>query len=243
MSPDLLRELRSATHVAILTGAGTSAESGVPTFRDAQSGIWAQYDPQELATPHAFRQNPGLVWDWYAWRRSLVAAAKPNAGHFALAQLEGFVPQITLITQNVDGFHQQAGSTDVIELHGNIKRIKCSSCNKVVDGFDENEDSPPHCPYCGSFLRPDVVWFGENLPQQALARAFAAAQECDLFFSIGTSSVVHPAASLPVEALEHGTSVVEINPQRTPLTTYMTYSLPGPSGDVLPKLIRAAWPD
>jgi NAD-dependent deacetylase len=242
-SPDLILELKSAHHVAVLTGAGTSAESGVPTFRDAQSGLWAKYDPQELATPQAFRHNPGLVWDWYAWRRSLVAEAKPNAGHHALAQMAGFVPEFTLITQNVDGLHQQAGSLDVIELHGNIMRIKCANCDRTVDEFQETEDPPPHCPYCDGLLRPDVVWFGENLPQNSLSRALLAAHQCDLFLSIGTSSVVHPAASLPIEAMEMGTSTVEINPDRTPLTSYMTYVLARPSGIVLPQLVHAAWSD
>jgi len=242
-SPDLILELKSANHVAVLTGAGTSAESGVPTFRDAQTGLWARYDPQELATPQAFRHNPGLVWDWYAWRRSLVAEAKPNAGHFALAQMACHVPELTLITQNVDGLHQQAGSSDVIELHGNIMRIKCYNCNQAVDEYQETDDNPPHCPYCDGLLRPDVVWFGENLPQNSLARALSAAHQCDLFLSIGTSSVVHPAASLPIEAMELGTSTVEINPDRTPLTSHMTYVLAGPSGVVLPELVHAAWPD
>lgn len=240
---ELVNELRSANHIAVLTGAGTSAESGLPTFREAQTGLWAQYDPQALATPQAFRRNPRLVWDWYAWRRSLVASAKPNPGHYALAQMEIYVPKITLITQNVDGFHQQAGSTDVIELHGNIMRTKCSSCSAPVDQFDEPEYGPPRCPFCDSLLRPDVVWFGENLPQEALACAFEAAHACDIFFSIGTSSLVHPAASLPVEALQSGISVVEINPQRTPLSSHVTYLLSGPSGVVLPELLRTVWPE
>ncbi len=242
-SPDLIDELRSANRVAVLTGAGTSAESGVPTFRDAQTGLWAKYEPQELATPEAFRRSPALVWDWYVWRRSLVAGAKPNAGHYALAQMARHVPELTVITQNVDGYHQKAGSADVIELHGSIMRTKCSNCDQVVDDFEETEDTPPRCPFCTGLLRPDVVWFGENLPYDALSRALSAAHHCDLFFSIGTSSVVYPAASLPLEALELGTSTVEINPDRTPLTSRMTYVLAGPSGIVLPELVRAAWPD
>ncbi len=242
-SPGLLRELRAAKHIAILTGAGISAESGVPTFREAQTGLWARYDPQELATPQAFHRNPGLVWEWYAWRRALVAEAKPNAGHYALAQMEQVVPRLTLITQNVDGLHQRAGSTEVIELHGSIGRIICSNCGKVAQQFDESEQSPPPCRHCHGLLRPDVVWFGENLPQQALSHAFSASAECDLFFSIGTAALVHPAASLPVEALENGTPVVEINPQSTPLTSYVTYVLSGPSGVILPRLIQNTWPN
>jgi NAD-dependent deacetylase len=239
---DLIHELRSAQHIAILTGAGTSAESGVPTFREAQTGLWAKYDPQELASPQAFKRQPDLVWDWYAWRRSIVMDAKPNAGHFAIAQMENHVPTVTLITQNVDGFHQQAGSTRVLELHGNIMRTKCSSCAANIERFDDSENKPPRCPICQDYLRPDVVWFGENLPQQVLGRAFTAVQECDLFFSVGTSAVVHPAASLPVEALQRGISVVEINPERTPISSYMTYVLSGPSGVILPELVDQVWP-
>lgn len=242
-APELLDLLRNAGHVAVLTGAGTSAESGVPTFREAQTGLWAQYDPQELATPYAFRRNPRLVWQWYAWRRELAGRAQPNPGHDALVALARRVTRLTLITQNVDGLHQQAGSSDVIELHGNIKRTKCFNCDRTVDAWEETADPPPHCPHCNGLLRPDVVWFGEGLPQAALARAFAAAVQCDVFFSVGTSSVVQPAASLPVEAMRHGIPTVEINPQETPLTVRMTYVLTGASGVVLPALVAAAWPD
>jgi NAD-dependent deacetylase len=240
--PSLIERLRSANHVAILSGAGTSAESGVPTFREAQSGLWAQYDPQELATPQAFRRNPKLVWDWYAWRRELVSSARPNEGHLALVELAKHVPRFSLITQNVDGLHQLAGSSDVIELHGNIRRTKCSSCGMVVVDYDESGEGPPHCPACDAYLRPDVVWYGENLPEQALGRAFAAARSSDLFFSIGTSALVQPAASLPIEALQHGATVVEINPQRTPLSAHATFQISGPSGVVLPELLRRTWP-
>ncbi len=243
LPPFLIDELQTAKHIAILTGAGTSAESGVPTFRDAQTGLWAKYDPQELATPQAFRRNPALVWDWYAWRRSLVAQAKPNAGHYALARMARHVPELSLITQNVDGLHQQAGSQDVIELHGSIMRTKCFNCDRVVDDFEETGDTPPHCPFCTGLLRPDVVWYGENLPHDLLSRALSAAQRCDLFLSIGTSSVVYPAASLPLEARQHGASTVEINPDQTPLTAQMNYVLAGPSGVVLPELLRAVWRD
>lgn len=239
---ELVSQLRTAEHLAVLTGAGTSAESGVPTFREAQTGLWAQYDPQELATPQAFRRSPELVWDWYAWRRELVSGARPNEGHLALAALEKCIPRLTLITQNVDGLHQLAGSSDVIELHGNIRRTKCSSCERVAVDFNESGGKPPRCSECGAYLRPDVVWYGENLPEQALARAFAAARDSDLFFSVGTSALVQPAATLPMEALQHGASVVEINPQRTPLSAYVTFQLSGPSGLVLPELLRQTWP-
>jgi len=234
--PKLIEALRSARHVAVLTGAGISAESGVPTFREAQTGLWAKYEPSELATPQAFRRNPGLVWEWYGWRRGLVANAGPNPGHLALVQLEQRVPQFTLITQNVDSLHHRAGSQTVIELHGNITRTICSTERVVIDTWPETDDLPPRCPRCNSYLRPDVVWFGESLPQQALATAFAAAEQCDLFLSIGTSALVQPAASLPVMALERGAVVVEINPDSTPLTPHVTYALPGQAGQILPAL-------
>lgn len=212
----VIETLRSAGHVAVLTGAGVSAESNIPTFRDAQTGLWAKYSPEELATPQAFRRNPQLVWDWYAWRRELVSRADPNPGHFALVELAGLVPKLTLITQNVDGLHQRAGSDDVIELHGSITRIVCSSDRRVAETWSEAGETPPRCPDCDSYLRPDVVWFGEALPTQALHRAFQAAETCDLFLSVGTSALVHPAASLPFTALERRTPTIEINPDETP---------------------------
>src|SRR5574341_154130 len=199
--PVLIESLRAARHVAVLTGSGISAESGVPTFRDAQTGLWAKYRPEELATPEAFRRNPRLVWEWYEWRRGLVAKAAPNPGHLALAELERRVPRLTLVTQNVDGLHQQAGSRGVIELHGNLQRTKCFEENVVVEAWPITGAAPPRCPRCGGLLRPDVVWFGEALPQPALAAAVEAAQACDLFFAIGTSALVQPAASLPFEAI------------------------------------------
>ncbi len=232
---DLLDMLRSARHVTVLTGAGTSAESGVPTFRDAQTGLWAKYDPEDLATPEAFRENPKLVWDWYAWRRDLVSRAAPNPGHFALAQLEQRVPKFSLITQNVDGMHQRAGSRNVIELHGNIRRVICSRDGDVVESWPDTDEAP-RCPRCNAYLRPDVVWFGETLPINAIR---AAASTCDLFLSVGTSAVVYPAASLPYVAMERGTPVAEINPNPTPLTENALFYLPGPSGEVLPALVDA----
>ena len=236
--PKLIETLRSARYVVVLTGAGVSAESGVPTFRDAQTGLWAKYDPAELATPQAFQRNPRLVWEWYAWRRELVSQAKPNSGHLALAKLEQHVPKLTLITQNVDGLHRQAGSRNVIELHGNINRTICSEERRVIESWPETDEVPPRCPDCGSLLRPDVVWFGETLPQQALEAAFEAAEQCDFFMSIGTSGLVQPAASLPLVAVDRGGSVLEINPDVTTLTARMTYSLRGPAGHLLPALLR-----
>jgi NAD-dependent deacetylase len=223
--------------MVVLTGSGISAESGVPTFREAQTGLWERFDPQELATPEAFERDPGLVWDWYAWRRSLVAQAAPNPGHLALAEMQDLGQKFTLVTQNVDGLHQRAGSRGVIELHGNILRTRCSVEGVDVEEYEEGE-SPPVCPFCGAPLRPDVVWFGEMLPSEALDAASEAARGADLFLSVGTSSLVYPAAALPHEALESGATLVEINPGETPLTPHAEYALRGPAGDVLPRLIR-----
>jgi NAD-dependent deacetylase len=241
--PRLVRTLRAARRVGVLTGAGISAESGIPTFRDAQTGLWSRFRPEELATADAFRHNPQLVWDWYAWRRGLVDGAAPNAGHRALVRLAGRVPALTLVTQNVDGLHQRAGSADVIELHGNIHRSKCFDEDIVIAEVPESSERPPRCPRCGGPLRPDVVWFGESLPPRALERAEAAARECDLFLSVGTSAAVFPAAQLPLTALQAGAAVVEINKDPTPLTRVATYSLRGAAGAILPALLEAAWPD
>ncbi len=235
----MVRRLATAKRIAVLTGAGVSAESGVPTFRDAQTGLWAKYTPEELATPRAFQRNPRLVWEWYAWRRTLVAGAKPNPAHLALAQMEKFFPQFELITQNVDGLHQRAGSTRVIELHGNISRTKCLDEGAIVSSWPDTGDVPPKCPNCGGLLRPDVVWFEEPLPEAEMERAAAASTACDVFFSIGTSTIVYPAAALPFEALRAGATVVEINPQSTPLTLLAQFNLPDAAGMALPALIKA----
>ncbi len=240
--PRLARALRVARNVGVLTGAGISAESGIPTFRDAQSGLWARFRPEDLATAEAFRRDPALVWDWYAWRRGLVAGAAPNAGHLALARLEARVPALTLVTQNVDGLHQRAGSKTVIELHGSLHRSRCFAEDTVVEAWAESGERPPRCPRCGAPLRPDVVWFGEALAPAALARAEAAARECDLYLSIGTSAAVFPAAQLPITALRCGATVVEINKDPTPLTGAATFSLLGAAGAILPALLESAWP-
>ena len=240
LPPDFLEALHRARHVAALTGAGISAESGIPTFRDAQTGLWARYDPAELATPQALRRNPGLVWSWYQWRRSLVRQARPNPGHRALAELEQRVPRFTLITQNVDGLHQAAGSRNVIELHGNILRTRCADCRRGVEQWEPPaEGEAPRCPHCGSVLRPDVVFFGEPLPREAWQRAVEAAEDCDLMLVVGTSAVVEPAASLPRIVFHRGKVLVEVNPQETPLSPLAHYRLAGPAGQVLPALVQA----
>jgi NAD-dependent deacetylase len=231
-----------ARSVAVLTGAGVSAESGVPTFRDAHTGLWAQFDPQKLATPDAFRRNPKLVWDWYAWRRQLVAKTEPNAGHRALAVLEARVSDFVLITQNVDGLHRRAGSRNVVELHGNIGRVKCSRENTIVEHWTEIGDEVPRCAGCGALLRPDVVWFEETLPPDALQAAEDAARRCQILLVVGTSAEVYPAAALPDYAKSAGATIVEINPNPTPLSDAADYVLRAPAGAVLPALVAAAWP-
>jgi NAD-dependent deacetylase len=238
----LIAALRDAARVVALTGSGISAESGVPTFREAQTGLWERYDPQDLATPEAFARDPRLVWEWYEWRRNLVAEAEPNPGHRALAELERRTPGFTLVTQNVDGLHERAGSRNVIELHGNILRSKCSLEDEVVQPEEHDESVPPRCPRCGASLRPDVVWFGEMLPMGVLEAASEAARRCDLFISIGTSNLVYPAAALPYEALENGAVLAEINLKQTPLSRHADYSVRGPAGEVLPNLLREALP-
>lgn len=240
---DLIDALRRARRIVALTGAGVSAESGVPTFRDAQTGLWARFDPRELATPSAFVRQPRLVWDWYAWRRELVATATPNAAHHALARLERCAPQFVLVTQNVDGLHARAGSRALVELHGNIARVRCSREGTLVDTWrDDDPAVPPRCAQCGAFLRPDVVWFEELLPANALAAAEDAAARADVLLVIGTSAEVYPAAGLPARARDAGARIVEVNPQATPLTAYADDVLRGPAGVVVPALTEAVWP-
>jgi NAD-dependent deacetylase len=232
----LLDALRAARHVCVLTGSGISAESGVPTFREAQTGLWEQYDPHELATPEAFQRNPELVWRWYRWRRELVAGVEPNAGHHALVTLASLVPELTIVTQNVDGLHQRAGSDGVIEFHGNLFDDRCFVEGCIVSDADLSADVPV-CPECGGMLRPGVVWFGEAIPESAMHAAAAAVSGCDLFFSIGTSALVWPAAGLANAARQQGASVVEINLDATPLSSQTNFCLQGKSGVLLPELV------
>lgn len=239
---DLIAQLRAAGHVAVLTGAGISAESGIPTFRDAMTGLWERYRPEELATPQAFAGNPRLVWDWYTWRRSLVAAAEPNPGHHAVRRLEDLVDRVTVVTQNVDGLHERAGSSNVVELHGNLMRTRCSKEGTVVDTWEESEEGPPPCPRCGALLRPDVVWFGEMLPPGALDAAHDVVTRCDVLFSVGTSNIVEPAASLPWIAASAGTPVAVINPDMGGQRSGPgIHHLVGLAGTVLPALVAEVW--
>jgi NAD-dependent deacetylase len=236
---DLIKKLKACRHLVVLTGAGISAESGVPTFRDAQEGLWAQFNPEELATREGFLQNPKRVWEWYAYRRELITQARPNAGHLALVELEKKLSRFTLITQNVDGLHHQAGSIHLLELHGNIQKSKCFEKDHPADSWKKTGEVPPRCLRCGGLLRPDVVWFGEALPEEILEKSFQAAKDCDLFLSVGTSALVQPAALLPFEALDHGACVVEINTDETPLTLRATYALRGKAAEILPAFCRA----
>ena len=235
----IIETLKSSQRVAVLTGSGISAESGVPTFRESQSELWSRFDPLELATPEAFQRNPQLVWEWYTWRRKLISQAEPNPGHYALVEMEKFYSEFTLITQNVDGLHYLAGSRTIIELHGNISRTRCSHENKLISEWPESNEIPPHCPRCGGLLRPDVVWFGESLPPEALESAIHAVDSCQVFLSVGTSTLVEPAASLPFIALRVGAAVIEINPGETPLTSLASHSWHYPAGEVLPQLVAA----
>jgi NAD-dependent deacetylase len=228
--------LQAARHVCILTGAGASAESGVPTFREALTGLWEQYDPLELATPEAFQRDPDLVWKWYCWRRELVSKVSPNAGHYALAALAQKVRTLTLITQNVDGLHQRAGSDSVIEYHGNLFENRCFAGNCDVSDADLSVASPT-CPHCGDRIRPGVVWFGEAIPDHAKDAASLAAGDCDVFLSIGTSSMVWPAAGLAEIAQANGATVVEINPDASASPRPDHYAIAGESGVILPKLL------
>jgi len=237
----LVEFIRTSPCVVALTGAGVSQESGLRTFRDARTGLWAQYKPEDLASPEAFARDPRLIWDWYAWRREAVKAVRPNPGHYALAEMSRYISEFTLVTQNVDGLHRMAGSPDVIELHGNIQRVRCSMCGRFADQWSDDHERVPRCSICDGLLRPDVVWFGEPLPRAELQAAIDASRNCRLFFSIGTSGVVQPAAALAYAAHDHGAMVVEINTEPTPLTPKADYFIQGKSGGILPELVNAVW--
>ncbi len=239
--------IANSRKIAVLTGAGISAESGVPTFRahgqskSAQAPLWEKYDPSELASASGFKRHPDLVWQWYDWRRNLVENVSPNAGHHALATLEKLhAPRtFTLITQNVDRLHHRAESQNILEMHGNIVSFRCFDHHHQAAEVERNLQSPPRCNdgQCHSKLRPNVVWFGESLNPAVLNAAMAAARQCDLFLAIGTSALVQPAASLPYIAREQGAKLVEINLERTALSENVDAFLQGRSGDVLPSLV------
>ena len=238
---DLIHILRKATRVAVVTGAGVSQESGLRTFRDAQSGHWAQYKPEDLATPRAFERDPKLVRDWYAHRREAVKSAHPNPGHYALAEMEKKIPEFTLITQNVDGLHRIAGSQNILELYGSILHVRCSECGTSVEEWSEYPGVVPRCLKCNGLLRPTVVWFEESLPSVELAAAVNVTCNCQVFFSIGTSGVVRPAAALAHTAKVEGAVVEEINAEPTPISSKADFSFHGKSGEILPALVKAVW--
>jgi NAD-dependent deacetylase len=221
--------------LAVLTGSGISAESGVPTFR-GEDGLWRNFRPEELATLAAFRRDPALVWQWYEWRRGLIGNSQPNAAHYTLVKMEQAIPQFTLITQNVDGLHRLAGSRRVVELHGNIWRVRCTREGTVTERWDHPLPEVPLRCECSALLRPDVVWFGESLPSEALQSAFDAARSCQVMLVVGTSGVVEPAASLPWEAKGCGARVVEINVEATPISRYADESILGPAAVELSQL-------
>lgn len=245
ISPRLKRLLQTSTRVTVLTGAGVSQESGVPTFRD-KDGLWQKFKPEELASMSAFLKNPELVWEWYEHRRKVIREVKPNAGHEALAKMQKYFKKFTLITQNVDGLHTRAGNTDILEVHGNIMRSYCVDCGEFAPkGFLEKIRSAleSRCAKCEGRLRPDVVWFGEMLPQDIWTKSVEASEQCDLFFTIGTSAAVYPAAGLPLHAKQHGAYVVEINPQQTEITPDMDEHLRGTSAGILAEILLACSQD
>ncbi len=240
------RYVKAADSILVFTGAGISAESGIPTFREAQSGLWAKYNPQELASPQGFNQDPYRVLSWYQWRLGLIQNSEPNPGHRALLTLEEYCKSrgkdFYLITQNVDGLHIKAGSSQVIELHGNIFRLRCDSCSQPSNlnlSKHDLDQNLPRCALCAGLLRPDVVWFGEGLPGESLDLAWKKTASCDLFFSIGTSTVVQPAASLPFLAVENEAFLIEINPESTPVSKAAQMHVSSLSGEFLPEMIKA----
>jgi NAD-dependent deacetylase len=235
MSDSLSRQIKDAKKIVFVTGAGISQESGIPTFR-GKDGLWRKYDPMQLATIDAFYEDPKLVWEWYEERRANILTAKPNAGHFAISELAKF-KEVIVLTQNIDGLHQRSGSRHVLELHGSIIRIKCTVCD-FKDNITTSFDSlPPKCK-CGNILRPDVVWFGEGLPQDVWGEAISHAQTCDVMIIAGTSLVVSPANTLPLYAKQNGAVLIEVNPEKTVMSSEMDLSIRETSANALPKLVQ-----
>ena len=240
ISEILIKKLKSATSVAVLTGAGISAESGVPTFR-GEEGLWKKFRPEELANFNAFVSNPDLVWEWYQYRRKIIESIRPNPGHYAIAGMEKHHDTFAVITQNVDNLHIQAGSKKVHELHGNIMRNYCIDCGKgATDVTALRSGKVPRC-LCGGLIRPGVVWFGEMLPEDPWRAGVQAAENAQVFFSVGTSAVVYPAADLPRIAKRAGAYLIEINIERTELSPYADEVLLGKSGEILPRIVEEAY--
>jgi NAD-dependent deacetylase len=235
LSKTEIERIKSSKHVVFFTGAGISAESGIPTFR-GEGGIWNKLKPEELANFNAFIKNPKMVWEWYSYRKKIVKESFPNAGHLAIAEFQNYFPKVTVITQNIDNLHKRAGSREIFELHGNIERNYCIKC-KIF--YNKIEDIPeiPICK-CGGLIRPDVVWFGEYLPQDQFTGAEKAASECDLFFVVGTSAVVYPAASLIYTAKQHGAYIFEINIKETEISSFAHKTINGKAGILLPQILQ-----
>jgi NAD-dependent deacetylase len=228
--------IQNAKRIAVLTGAGISSESGIPTFR-GKDGLWRQFRAEDLATPEAFSRDPKLVWEWYNWRRGLIGKVEPNPAHRTLAKWETIFPEFAIITQNVDGLHVKAGSKNILELHGNIWKLRCTKEGTITENHATPlADIPPRCPSCGEMFRPHVVWFGESLDPDILHRVFALCSHCDIMLVIGTSAFVQPAASLPFYASDAGAKIIEINPEPTPLTSCVNLSLQGKAGEILPMI-------
>jgi NAD-dependent deacetylase len=245
----IVQVLRAAARVVVFTGAGVSAESGIPTFRDKQTGLWEKFDAAELATPYAFERDPALVWGWYECRRAAVRDAKPNPAHRAIATMANHIPQFALVTQNVDDLHERAGSGDVLHLHGELSRPYCEGCRLPYvqpEGIPDSQPggarlTPPRCEFCGAKIRPGVVWFGEHLPENVWNSARDAARHCDVFLCVGTSSLVQPAASLTDMAANAGAITIQVNPNPTDADGSVTFTLRGPAGTMLPRLVADTW--
>jgi len=236
-SKEFIDRLSTAKSVVFFTGAGISAESGISTFR-GKDGIWNKLRPEELANFNAFMKNPNMVWEWYQYRRKIINESLPNPGHYAIAQFEKYVEKVAVVTQNVDNLHGRAGSKTIYELHGNIERNFCIKCNTFYNSADYHfADEAPKCDKCGGLVRPDVVWFGEMLPQEVFAEAEKTAEWSDICFVVGTSAVVYPAAYIPINARKNGSYIVEINIESTELTSLADYSIFGKSGEILPLIL------
>ncbi len=236
-SKELLDRLQKANSIVFFTGAGISAESGISTFRGA-GGIWNKLKPEELANFDAFLRNPDMVWEWYQYRRKIIHESKPNAGHVAISEFQNYFDDVSVVTQNVDNLHRRAGSKKVYELHGNIERNYCIGCKKDFSSPDLNfTDKAPKCD-CGGLIRPDVVWFGEMLPEDVFSAAETAAQNCDIIFVAGTSAVVYPAAQIPMFAKRCGAYLVEVNIEQTELSYYANESLIGKTGEIIPQILE-----
>lgn len=232
----LIEKLQTSEKIVFFTGAGISAESGIPTFR-GEDGIWNKLSPEELANFNAFMRNPKMVWEWYQYRRKIIHNSKPNAGHLAMVEFEKYFPEVTVITQNVDNLHRRAGSRTVYELHGNIEKNYCIKCKKRYDEDLDFDDGIPKCE-CGGLIRPDVVWFGEYLPVDQLRKSEQATISSDIFFVVGTSAVVYPAAGLVYTARQYGSFIVEVNTESTEVSKICDVTFQGKAGEVLPKILE-----